>query len=197
MPRLRHSVTFWRGEPGPKSNPRFLPAANRWTGTSVEPWPPGFANALRAELLRWRKHEPSLDRASLHALAQRWLDRQARPTGVPKKITERHVADLLRAAFSQRGESHSRPNDPSRVKTKKPSVEELADIMRRSRAAEQTVARPKKKAKHAKHATKKKTTRTREASQAGVGTAKPSSRSTGRRRRPSKAERDRRRAEGV
>ena len=130
MPRARRSVTFWRGATPTRGDARFLPAKTRWTGTSVEGWPSGYRRQLRAELLRARDAE-SLGIAALTAHANRWAQARARPAGVTKTISNKHVADLLRGADPAPAPP-ARPPEPA----PKLSAEEIREWVRRSLAAE-------------------------------------------------------------
>lgn len=98
MPRARRSVTFWRGRPGPKSNPKFLRPLDRWSYTSLEGWPAGYRNELRREVLRHRRQNPNLSVEGLLRHAARWAARRSRPAAVPKTLERKHVVDLLAPA---------------------------------------------------------------------------------------------------
>lgn len=124
-------MTFYRGRAQPR-DVRYLPAPSPWAGTSVEQWPADYRQALRAELLRERRIEPKLTVSALRGIAERWMQERKRPRPVPKRLSERHVTELLdgpRQRPSKRSTAAPK-QEGSEDRVRQISREEALDIIR-------------------------------------------------------------------
>ena len=136
MPRPKRTVGFWRGTPS-LTKTSLLPPVDRYTGTPVDSWPPGYRHQLRAHLLALRRRKPNLDAAELLVAARKWAAERQRPAGIPKTIGPKHTEVLLTPPRSRSSVAKSQAKAP-RDRTRRPTTlsgEQIAATISKSRRA--------------------------------------------------------------